>query len=356
MGTLLPAISLALVHIAGDNAGVVPDAAALAGADIYIVTIMAYMVLGAIITGMCAWIGACSGFELGVLVRRKYGCFGKKLLAIAILVISLPASALTGGYFCGWLVHGLTGLPHPLAVFLCLVVFTLLAGGYWEELLSAAGYGSLLLVPIVLLLIVGEGWSAAPLALPAGKVDWLLILALFSYNSGGMRPILVTEAASYLAKRGRRAVLLAIAAKLVEGMITLVMAQVVISAGTQGPMALSAAAEKMLGTVGGIIFDCSLLCVFLNTMVPAMMVNARQTASLTGLKFWPSLFIAGSVVYLTTWIDYHTILAIMSGTGLMMVGLIFYTVINVYKEGIHPAYQKQFSNQVKMIEKPENLS
>lgn len=356
MGTLLPAISLAIVHIAGDNAGVVPDAAALSGTDIYIVIIVAYMVLGLGITGLCAWIGAGSGCELGVLVRRKYGCPGQKLLAVAILVVSVPASALTGGYFCGWLVHGLTGLPPSLAVVLCLAVFSLLAAGNWDEIFTMSGYGSLLMVPIVLLLFLDGGWTVTVPIQPAGNIDWLLILALASYNSGGMRPILVTEAASYLVKRGRSAVLLAVAAKLLEGTVTLVMAQVVIAANAHGPLALSDAAEKLLGTVGGIVFDCSLLCVFINTMVPAMMVNARQTASLTGLKLWPSLLVAGLLVYLTTRLEYQSVLTIMSGAGLLMVGLIVYTAASLHKPDTAQKIQQPSPRQVTMIEKPENIA
>ncbi|MDR3592944.1 MAG: hypothetical protein P4N41_25065 [Negativicutes bacterium] len=356
MGTLLPAISLAIVHIAGDNAGVVPDAAALCGADIYIVTVIAYMVIGVLISALCAWVGACSGFELGVLVRRQYGCPGKKLLAVAILVVSIPASALTGGYFCGWLVHGLTGLPQPLAALLCLAVFTLLAAGNWDELLAVSGYGSLLMVPMVLVLFLAGDTTAALPERPAGNIDWLLVLALASYNSGGMRPLLVTEAAAYLMKRGRRAVLLAIAAKALEGIITVIMAQVVISAGAHGPLALSAAAEKLLGPAGGILFDCSLLCVFLNTMVPAMMVNARQTASLTGLKFWPSLLAAGAAVCLIAQLDYKGVLTIMSGAGVLMVGVVAYTACQLHKQKVGLKDNKPFQSRTMIIEKPENIS
>lgn len=350
MGTILPALSLALVHIAGDNAGVVPDAAALAGANIYMVIIIAYMVFGSFIAGLCAWIGARSGLELGVLVRRRFGCRGKNLLAVAVLVISIPASALTGGYFCGWLIHGLTGVPHYLAVLICLTVFSLLASGRYDELLAASGYCSLLFVPMVLLLLLGGGMTTTVPVVGAGKIDWLLVMALVGYNSGGMRPILVTEAAAYLARKGRHAVWLAVTAKMVEGVITLMMAQVVITAGTRGTLALSAAAENLLGSLGGILFDCSLFCVFLNTMVPAMMVNARQTASLTGLGFWPSLTAAGIVVYLFTWLDYNSILYTMSGAGFLMIGMILYTAVSLFKQNSIPCFQKQRT----VIENPEN--
>ncbi|MDR3562731.1 MAG: hypothetical protein P4N59_15025 [Negativicutes bacterium] len=332
MGSFLPAISLAIVHIAGDNAGVVPDAAAASGADVYLVTVLAYMVLGTIITAVCAWIGACSGFELGVLTRRIFGCSGKKMLAVAILVISIPASALTGGYFSGWLVHNLTGLPYAVAAFGCLALFSLLAAGYFDDVLTLASYGSLLFVPIVILLFLGGGRPPAIPSFANTSIDWALVLALLAYNAGGMRPILVTEAAACLAKRGRPAVVVSIAAKMVEGLVTLAMAGLVIAAGTEGPLAISVAATNYLGPVGGLLFDCSLLCVFLTAMAPAMMVNARQTASLTGLGFWPSLITAALAVYLVNCIEYFTLLSIMGGTGFLMMGFIVYTAYVLYKQ------------------------
>ena len=129
MWMLLPALSLAVAQIAGDNAGVVPDAAAQAGTGIYIAVVLAYMVLGAGLTGVSAWIGVRTGTELAVVVRRLFGSGGKRCFAIITLGVSVPASALTGGYFAGWLVHTQTGLPQAAAAALCLAFFTLMAAG-----------------------------------------------------------------------------------------------------------------------------------------------------------------------------------------------------------------------------------
>ena len=91
-------------------------------------------------------------------------------------------------------------------------------------------------------------------------------------------------------------------------------------------------------------------------MVPAMMVNARQTASLTGLKLWPSLLVAGLLVYLTTRLDYQSILTIMSGAGLLMVGLIVYIAASLQKSDTDRKKEQLSLRRGTMIEKPENIA
>lgn len=329
---LLPALSLAVVQIAGDNAGVVPDAAAQAGTGIYIVVFLAYMVLGAGLTGVSAWIGVRTGTELAVVVRRLFGAGGKRVFAVITLGVSVPASALTGGYFAGWLVHTQTGLPQAAAAALCLAFFTLLAIGYWQELLVVANYCSLLLLPVIIALLATAAGHVAPQPLPSPSVDWPLALALFGYNAGGMRPALAAETAACLARRGGRAVALTMAAKLVEGILTLFMAYIVISAGTAGPMALAAAAEKSFGSGGG-VFSAILFCTFATTMVPAMVLNGRHFACCTGLTYRPAAMLAGVAVYLTTFLAYGTTLAIMAGTAVATTAFIGYTAYTVHKMG-----------------------
>lgn len=331
MGALLPALSLAMVHIAGDNVGVVPDSATIYGPDIYVIIIISYFILGTIFTALSAWIGTCGGCELGVLVRRKYGRGGKKILAAATLAVSIPASAVTGGYFAGWVIYNITGISHPIAMLICLLVFTILATGYCEGALLVANYGALVLVPVVLLIFFLEGCPVGSPVLSAHHIDWMLVFALFGYNAGGMRPLMVTEAAAYLTQRGRNAVWQAVVAKLVEGVLTLVMAKLILTAGIQGPLAISGLVERWVGVKGGVVFGGILLCMFTNTMVPAMMANARQIASLTGLKLLPALTVAGFSVYLMTFIDYQGILHIISVTGILMGGLLLYIACHVHK-------------------------
>ncbi len=253
MWIILPALSLAIVHIAGDNAGVVPDAASRTGTGIFITIILAYFVFGAGLTGLAAWIGVRTGNELAVVVRRLFGTRVKRLFAVITMGISVPASALTGGYFAALLVCDLSGLPLEVAAPLCLVLFTVIAAGFMTEVLIFANYCALLLVPAIVVLFFSSGGTGpSPLPLPQAEPDWPLVMALFGYNAGGMRPALAAETASCLARRGTRAVWLTVAAKLVEGALTIVMAYIVIAAGSVGPMALTAAAANVFGPIGGL--------------------------------------------------------------------------------------------------------
>ena len=101
--------------------------------------------------------------------------------------------------------------------------------------------------------------------------------------------MLAAEAAACLAKRGGRAVGVAVAAKLVEGLFTCLIAYVVAAAGTDGPLALTGAAHRLLGAAGGNIFAVVLFCTFANAMAPAMAVNARSLACCTGFAYQPAL-------------------------------------------------------------------
>ncbi len=332
MWILLPALSLAIVHIAGDNAGVVPDAASRAGAGIFVTIILAYSVFGAGLTGLAAWIGVRTGAELAVVVRRLFGTRGKRLFAVITLGISVPASALTGGYFAALLVRDLTGLPQAAAAPLCLALFTLMAAGYLAELLIIANYCSLLLVPAIVIMLVSSG-GGGPQPLPPAEMDWPLVMALFGYNAGGMRPALAAETAACLARRGGRAVWLTVAAKLVEGVLTLALAYIVLAAGATGPMALTAAAASVFGPTGGAVFAGVLFCTFATTMVPAMVLNGRHVACCTGMASWRAVAAAGCAVYLATFLPYDTVLRIMAWTAAATTVFIVYTAYAVHKNG-----------------------
>lgn len=334
MWMLLPALCIAVAHIAGDNIAVVPDMAVLTGPDIYLTTIVAYMLFGLIIAGLSAWIGVKSGHELLVVVKRLFGCNGKKILALTILAVCVPASALTGGYYCGLALYKISGLPVVLGAPLCLLIFSVLAAGYGQEFLKISNYISLLLVPIILVMIFVSNLNIAANISTAGKVDWLLVCALIGYNVGGMRPVLVVETASYLAQKGHKAIFLVVLAKFFEGLFTLLVAYLVLSSQTQGPLALSNVFANIFGGKAVYMFDIILFCTFMNSMAPAMMVNAKQVSILTGFSFWPALLTSMLLVYFGTFIDFATIIKIMSFTGLSMAVFITYTAYFLHKNGI----------------------
>lgn len=332
MWILLPALSLALVHIAGDNIAVVPDMAILIGHDIYITTFIAYFVFGTIITGLSAWIGVATGQELTVVVKRLFGCVGKKVLALVILAVCIPASALTGGYFAGWALEHLTGLTPVWATIACLVLFALLAAGYGEEFLKASNYVGLLLLPVMLFVICQLGFTFSFGVFNSGSINWPLVFALIGYNAGGMRPSLVVEAAAYLTKKGYRVVGLAILAKMVEGLFTLLMAHIALSAGSKGPLVLAQVVGEVVGPVGYKLFYLILFCIFMNTMAPAMKVNARQMAILTDMSFWPALVLGTVIVWIYSFMGLRNILLSMSITGLFMATFIIYTAFFLHKK------------------------
>lgn len=334
MWMLLPALCIAVAHIAGDNVAVVPDMAAVSGVDIYVTTIVAYMLFGSFIAGLSAWIGVKSGYELLVVVNRLFGCRGKKILAIAILAICIPASALTGGYYCSWAIYRITGLTPIIGMPFCLLFFSILAAGYGSELLKLSNYISLLLVPIVIAMMLNCDLNLVADLNFTWNVDWLLVCALVGYNVGGMRPILVVETAAYLAQKGYKAIFLVLFAKLFEGLLTLIVAHLVIITQANGPLALSNAFATSFGFNTVFLFDIILLCTFINTMAPAMMVNAKQVSILTGFSFWPALLIAALIVYFWTFAEFDTIIRLMSCTGFIMAIFIIFTAYFLHKNGI----------------------
>lgn len=199
MWVILPAVSLAIVHIAGDNLAVVPDMAAVLGADIYATAFVAYVIFGVLVTGLSAWIGVRTGQELIVVVRRVFGCTGKKLIALTIIAVCIPASALTGCHFSGSVLSYITGVPYYPAAAACLLFVTFLATGWGSEALRISNYFSLLLIPALAVLVTSTSTHVTPVSheLRLQDVNWPLVLALIGYNAGGMRPALVVEAAAY---------------------------------------------------------------------------------------------------------------------------------------------------------------
>lgn len=334
MWIVLPAFYLAIIRIAGDNIGVVPDAAHALNSGIFATTIVAYMVLGSLLNALLAWIGVRSGQELVILAKRMIGYKGKKIVGFNILAVCIPASALTGCYFSGWIIHSLTGWPQSICGILCMILFSVMAAGVAEELLKVSNYLALLLIPIILLLWITNDVPLFDFQLD--YIDWPLVFALIGYNAGGMHSVLAVETAAYLTKKGCKVVVLAILSKVVEAMITLLMVQLVVTFGTAGPLALAEVVKQALGSTAYSVFSIIIFCAFMNVMVPAMLVNARQVSSITGVSFRPALIIAAVTVYFTSLLDYNYILCIMSVTGIVMAATIVY--ISYY---LHAHYIKR---------------
>jgi hypothetical protein len=335
MWILAPAIYLAIAHIAGDNVAVVPDMAAVKGFDIYVTTIIAYILFGSLSVGLTAWISVKTGSELGVVSKRLFGHIGKKTLAFTILAICIPASALTGGYYAGWVLHVLTGMPLFVTAPICLGIFSLLAAGYGQEILKISNYIALALLPAVFCTLFTYKFTMISIDLNIKNIDWVLVSALIGYNAGGMRSALVAETATHLSTKGYKAVYLVILAKLIEGIFTLMMAHLILLSGTNGPLALAGVMETVWGINFAYVFYFVLFCVFMNTMAPAMMVNARQVSILSGLSFWPALIISLCLVSIASFINYSVLLSIMSCTGLMMAIFIVYIACFLHKYGIN---------------------
>lgn len=332
MWMIVPICCLAILHITGDNVAVIPDMAGILGnKNIYISTLCAYIVFGLLFATILAWIGVKSGQELVVVIKDLYGLQGKKILAAIILSISIPASALTGGYYAGQILQMLIGIPHDFAILICLVLFSLLAAGYGHFFLIVSNYIGLLLAPIMLMLFVFHDFRLDFIIPSVSNINWLLVLGLLGYNVGGMWSILVVEMGAYLSQRGFMAILLVILAKSVEGIFTLFVAYLILSIDISGPLALSVAVSQVGGATIAYIFNIVLFCTFTNTMVPAMLVNARQVSSVARVGFFPALLLAGFVIYIASCMSFSIILLIMSYSGFTMMLFIIYTAYLLHK-------------------------
>lgn len=325
MWIFLPALYLAVAHIAGDNVAVIPDMAFYLPYDTFISTILAYIFFGAGLTGVVAWIGVHSKQELSALVKMKYGRRGKKILALTVLSVCLPASALTGGYYAGQMLQKILSVPQSLAIPLSLLLFSFLAAGYGKEVLKFSNYIALLLIPMTIFMMAATDFQLSVDKITRVNINWPILIALLGYNIGGMRTILTTEVAVCLAKKGYKTVFLITGAKLLEGLFTLAAAQLVLAAGTAGPLALAEIPGVYWGPAVGELFHIALFCTFMNTMAPAMMVNARQISVLSGWPFWPSLVFACLLVYLGSFLHFNQVIQILSFTGLGMAAFILYT-------------------------------
>lgn len=328
----LPAFYLAAAHIAGDNVALVPDLAAFLSREVFIATVIVYILLGTGMTGIAGWIGVQGKQELTVLAGVMSRRWGKKLLAVTVLSVCLPASALTGGYYTGYILEKLLAIPHFWAAPVCLLLFALLAAGRGKDIVKFSNYLALVLIPLVFYLLISAKpeWS---LSWPQWQdVSWITLSVLIGYNIGGMRSILTVEAAAHLAGKGYKTILLVMLAKLLEGMFTLLVAELIVGTAATGPLALSALAGRFLTEPVWWLFHLALFCTFMNTMVPAMLVNARQVSLLTGCSFWRSLAIAYGLVALGSYLPFATLLSVIGVAGLSMVLFLAYSVYFLHRQ------------------------
>ena len=316
--------SLVITGIAGGNVALVPFLTARLDGEIYGTIFFFFFLLGTVTAAISAWIGVRTGVELPVMAHKVFGRTGKMVLAVLTLAVSLPASSLTGGLFAGWALQNITGWPFSVSVAVCLTTAALLACGWGREMLKLSNRVAVLMVPAAAALLLAKG----PLALPppaawGWKINLPVVMALWGYSAGGMRPALMAEAASYMRKKGECVVWLAVAAKLLEGLITMGIAYVALRDATGVPLALVEAAGLWWGEVGRKGMTIVLLCVFLNIMAPAMMVNARQMMNLTAVPYSAAMVLSLLCVIGGATLGLESLINILMWTGL---GMIAYTV------------------------------
>jgi hypothetical protein len=330
MWMFLPALLLAAINIAGNNLALVPDIIALYGNPIFTTLAVSYIIISSTITALSAWMGVMGKEELFVIVKRLFDFNGKRWLALAMLAISLPASALTGCVFSGWIVHTMVGIDIKWAMLLSLLIFWLASLSLHNWVLTSARYLAVLCIPVFLTAGVIQLQDIPLQTIPWGPVDWTLALALVGYNTGGIRPAIMVEAAACLSKRGYQVIGAAVLSKLLEGFFTFLMAVVVYSAGISGPNSLLRLMEIIVGPLGMTLFALLLYGLFLNTMAPAMRVNIKQLSTLLGLSEYWSTVITLLIIYSISQCSVYTILQGMSVSGLLMIGLNIYTAYCLY--------------------------
>jgi hypothetical protein len=164
-------------------------------------------------------------------------------------------------------------------------------------------------------------------------ISWPLVVALIGYNAGGMRSILIVETGTYFSKKNNTGIYLAILAKIFEGLFTLLLAHIALLGGGYGFLPLSTISNQVFGYWLTLGFDGILVCILLNTMVPAMRVNAKQLSILTRLHFKAALAIAGVLVWAGSHINLDLMLKIMGATGLIMITFIAVVAYHLHKQG-----------------------
>lgn len=315
---ILMVLSLAVTNIAGDNIALVPVMAAVLREDIYWVIFIAYFVIGACLAGISAWIGAAAKGELPQTAELSGGKPAKDMVAWAILGVCLPASALTGGFFAGALLAGIIGISWAYGSLLMLVLCSCFVICKNKKYVMWINAFSLLTIPLLLwgCLQCQQISARMPENLAVQVNHWILVWALVGYNAGGLRPVLLAEAGTYLSGPWP-AMGLAVGAKWLEGIITLLLAYAVVESGAAGILPVGQIWAAHWGPVGQIFFTLSFLSIFFSCMVPAMAVNAYQIKGLTGMQCVPALIGAVVIVWGITFLGLGILLAVLAVTGVV---------------------------------------
>lgn len=312
----LTVLSFAMTNIAGDNIVVVPLMTTALQKNMYGVILIAYFVIGACLAGISAWIGAIAKDELPRTVEWNGGKPAKDLLAWVILGVCLPASALTGGFFAGAILANTFGIAHGLGALCALLVYSSCVLRKNKKLVLWINAISLLTIPLIIAACFPfSQLTGSQTHLPVPVDQWTVIWALVGYNACGLRPILLTEASVYF-NSPWLAVGIAVAAKWLEGAITLLFAYSVVESGAIGLLPISQILENHWGMVGRILFLTSFLAVIFSCMVPAMDVNAHQIKGLTGLRYSYALCLAFIITLSITSLGLEKMLGMLAIAGL----------------------------------------
>ena len=334
VGMVLTALMAAITQTGGHSVAIVAAMAAVRGPEIIGTIIVAYFILGCAVAGLCAWIGVTAGRELMPAVTMLYGRQGKVLLAVLILAVSLPASAVTGFYLSGMIIHSLTGIFQPRAGFICLVIFTFLAAVISQEGLKVSNTLTLLLAPAIVLL--GLGYSTGT---PLPKVDslgvnWIAVFALTAFHSCGIRILLAVETGAALKKKGCRGIILAAISKAFEGFIALVAAY--------GALIALAGAELVLSSVSSasentffLLLSLFLMTAFTNVMVPAMTVSGRQITILCGFAGPVGVIAACIVIAAISLAGADFLILFLSLAGTVSLFFIIHTAWTLHRWALH---------------------
>lgn len=328
---LLQTLSLAFINMAGDNIGLVPDAGTWVSSKMYGITLAAYFILGPILGGIAAWLGAKSGADIISLTNKLYGKCGRRILAYIVLGVCIPASSITGGYYAGHILAQITGLPIAVAALISIILFSVTAIGYGFEVLRISNYIAVLLMPILLYIVLGEGVDIPLNTLFSIPDDWLLVMALVGYNVQGMSAVLIIETGSCLASPKITAVTLIVMAKIIEAFFTVVILDLVIRLGGNGPFALGTVVVKSGGELLGAIFYVVSFCTLYSTMAPAMLVNVRQFQYITKSSILISTCLIGGIVYGLTYISIPILISFMGYASILMILFTAYTAYYIRK-------------------------
>lgn len=327
---VLTALMLAFTQMGGHSGAVVPAMAAIMGSEIMGTVIMAYFMVGCTVAGLCTWIGVKTGQELIPAAVRLYGGQARVGLACLIALVTLPASAVTGYYWSGLIIHHLTGMAHPLSGLVCLMVFTALAGGRGQEWLKISNTLTLMAAPVLVFLCLYHHPTNQTAPSDWGSINWITVFALTAFHACGTRTLLAVETGAALQKKGREAIILALTAKCIEGVIAVGAVQVAVSANLTEGLALCQAGA-VWGAGGFAVMSLFLLSAFTNVMVPAMTVSGRQMTILFGMTSEAGLVTALVLVCALSLISMEVLWYLLSMAGLGSVLFITYTVWKLHK-------------------------